>query len=37
MGPVSKGQVVQEHFLTLEDGTHKLSWNMGTELPLYIV
>jgi hypothetical protein len=31
--PIFKGQVVQ-NYLTLEDGTDSLSWNVGTELPL---
>jgi hypothetical protein len=33
IGPIFKDQDVQD-FLTLEDGTNKLSRNVGTELPL---
>jgi hypothetical protein len=39
IGPIFKGQEIQEDldFLTLEDGTDTLSWNVGKELPLYAV
>jgi hypothetical protein len=30
-GPILKGQ----EFLTVEDGTDRLSWNAGMELPLH--
>jgi hypothetical protein len=29
-GPIFKGQAVQEGCLTLEDGTDRLYWNVGT-------
>jgi hypothetical protein len=35
IGPISKGQVVQEELLTVKDGTNMLSRNVGKVLPLY--
>ena len=41
MGPIFKGQEVQQNprrlldLLTFEDGTDRLSQNVGTELPRY--
>ena len=35
--PIFECQVVQEEFLTFEDGTDKLSRNVDTELPFYAV
>jgi hypothetical protein len=34
-GSIFKSQTVQEDFLTLEDGNHKLSRNVGKYLPTY--
>ena len=35
IGPIFKGQEIQENFLTLEDGTDGLSRNVSKELQLY--
>ena len=34
IGPIFKGQAVQDNYLTLEDGTDRFSRNVGAELPL---
>ena len=35
MGPILEGQAALD-YLTLEDGTNRLSWNVGAKLPFLL-